>query len=709
MNIGTTFLIAAFLGLYGAASGEELHFEAPEAPLQTQDKHQKADSTIVYATVGRSQYAFDIYSLPAETDPVEANAEVRLTDGQSVNFNGAFGRRQDELFFVSERDGNMELYNRRVKNEMSSKHSYERMTSDPSMQDRPIQTKDGRIIFASTHVPNPQPRHGWTAIYNSKEGSLHKARRLTPENETDYSPALSPDEKWLAVASGSGKTGESDVVVMKAKNGSHRRTVAKNGGWPTFAADGKSLFFHRQSEDGWWSIYWKDIDGDLETRITPPGRDFFTPAAFHAGDRRVAVAFQDANKIRQIAVLYNGPTASRTEWYMTQLTNLSTHHYNPFVSPDGQQVGYHRCRCLGADSDEYIPVLERHTTSLPGVDLMRIDGSFPSFSDDDKYILYNEGFTGVSAVARDGSHKQLIFKGPAFGTSASVYDKQRVVATASGPTFATEDKTVHIFLLTDGSSGSEDWGNADVLKLTKNGTGNNAFPAFSSDGSEIVFRSGRTGDKNLYIMSTRGEEHGLLRLTEGPWDDTMPGWTPASGWIVFASSRNYVDSNRPAGAFDIFMVRPDGSGLRRVFDSHGGLANHPKFSPKFTPEAGRIVFTSDYAGYSAEEIALPHQFQPYGDLFAINIDGTGLQRLTHDPYENGTPTWGSNGTPEVKARKSTKLSCSFDDSVEWLRPKQAAVSKTTANVNDMQQQASSASFWCPFARHQTDEEIAPSR
>ena len=55
-------------------------------------------------------------------------------------------------------------------------------------------------------------------------------------------------------------------------------------------------------------------------------------------------------------------------------------------------------------------------------------------------------------------------------------------------------------------------------------------------------------------MSTRGEEHGLLRLTEGPWDDTMPGWTPASGWIVFASSRNYVDSNRPAGAFDIFMV-----------------------------------------------------------------------------------------------------------------------------------------------------------
>ena len=72
-------------------------------------------------------------------------------------------------------------------------------------------------------------------------------------------------------------------------------------------------------------------------------------------------------------------------------------------------------------------------------------------------------------------------------------------------------------------------------------------------------------------------------------------------------------------------MRPDGSGLRKVFDSHGGLANHPKFST----DLQRIVFTSDFAGYSAEEIGLPHQFQPYGDLFTIKLDGTDLQRLTH--------------------------------------------------------------------------------
>ena len=44
---------------------------------------------------------------------------------------------------------------------------------------------------------------------------------------------------------------------------------------------------------------------------------------------------------------------------------------------------------------------------------------------------------------------------------------------------------------------------------------------------------------------------------------------------------------------------------------------------------GYVVFTSRRAGFSAEEVALPRQPQPYGDLFLIRLDGTGLTRLTH--------------------------------------------------------------------------------
>ena len=48
--------------------------------------------------------------------------------------------------------------------------------------------------------------------------------------------------------------------------------------------------------------------------------------------------------------------------------------------------------------------------------------------------------------------------------------------------------------------------------------------------------------------------------------------------------------------------------------------------------------------------SLPHQPQPYGDLFAVRLDGTGLIRLTHNGFEEGTPAWG----PEVDAKASAE-------------------------------------------------------
>ena len=155
--------------------------------------------------------------------------------------------------------------------------------------------------------------------------------------------------------------------------------------------------------------------------------------------------------------------------------------------------------------------------------------------------------------------------------------------------------------------------------------GNNGFPAFSPDGKQLVFRSGRGGSKNLYLMNSDGTN--LTQLTKGTWTDTMCDWSPTGEWIAFASDRD--------GDFDIWLIKPDGSGLRKLIGG-GGRNNHPHFSP----DGQWVVFTSQRAGYSAEEVSLPFQFQPYGDLFAVRLDGTGLLRLTHNGFEEGTPAWG---------------------------------------------------------------------
>ena len=139
-----------------------------------------------------------------------------------------------------------------------------------------------------------------------------------------------------------------------------------------------------------------------------------------------------------------------------------------------------------------------------------------------------------------------------------------------------------------------------------------------------------------------GDGMGVRRLTRGAWTDTMADWSPAGDWIAFASDRD--------GEFAIWMIQPDGAGLHRVIGG-GGRHNHPHFS-----RDGRwLVFTCQRAGYSAEEVALPHQPQPYGDLFAIGTDGTGLVRLTHNGYEEGTPAWGPalEITPSAEGRSGT--------------------------------------------------------
>ena len=46
-----------------------------------------------------------------------------------------------------------------------------------------------------------------------------------------------------------------------------------------------------------------------------------------------------------------------------------------------------------------------------------------------------------------------------------------------------------------------------------------------------------------------------------------PSWSPDGGWIVFSLQRDE--------RAEIYLVHPDGTGLRRVTDAPGAQAQHP--------------------------------------------------------------------------------------------------------------------------------------
>ena len=57
-------------------------------------------------------------------------------------------------------------------------------------------------------------------------------------------------------------------------------------------------------------------------------------------------------------------------------------------------------------------------------------------------------------------------------------------------------------------------------------------PAFSPDGSKIVFESDRSGSQQLYVMDADGTDQRRLSFGSGWY--AAPAWSPDGEWIAFA-------------------------------------------------------------------------------------------------------------------------------------------------------------------------------
>lgn len=190
---------------------------------------------------------------------------------------------------------------------------------------------------------------------------------------------------------------------------------------------------------------------------------------------------------------------------------------------------------------------------------------------------------------------------------------------------------------------------SDMKKITDNPK-YDAEPIVSPDGKQIVFGSQREGDFDIYIMNSDGSN--VRRLTDRIGYDGGPWFSPDGKKIVWRAwyPENEEEKNMWQDCMennyivpvplDLWVMDADGSSKKRIL--HNGATN---FAPSWHPDGKRIIFSSNMDDWHEDIKKFGHNFE----LYIINIDGTGLERITYNNVFDSFPMFSHDGKKLVFA------------------------------------------------------------
>jgi TolB protein len=161
-----------------------------------------------------------------------------------------------------------------------------------------------------------------------------------------------------------------------------------------------------------------------------------------------------------------------------------------------------------------------------------------------------------------------------------------------------------------------------VLVMNADGSGkrnltpNQAYNSpgdWSPDGRKIVFTSNRDGNNELYVMNADGTGQRILSPSPSS-EEGNPVWSPHGREIAFVTDRD--------GNGEIYAVDADGSNPRNLTRSPRNDGDVPGgHGLLWSPDGHKIVFASTRDTHDEDNF----------ELYAMNADGSSVQRLTHSP------------------------------------------------------------------------------
>lgn len=430
---------------------------------------------------------------------------------------------------------------------------------------------------------------GLALLWKGRTAAQVPAIRYLTHSGRDSSPAASPDGRTVAFSSD--RDGQRRIWLKQLSSGDEVSLTAGEDDFPRFSPDGSAILFSR-TESGRTSLYRmaslggeprKLVDDVISGDWSPDGRQVaFMSWRVSEGVTSAAIGIAsaaDGTGAREIA----------------RFDNITLMH--PRWSPDGRSIAAIETPLQGGG----IP---------SSVFVVGVDGK-------EKRPVSSPGAVGQlsSAVWGNGA-TELIYSrsesvaGSLTASTARVF-RQNVRTTASRMILWSPINSVTLDILAPGrlvfdagsprenlrqvSLGAETPA-AEYQWLTR-GNSTDRQPAYSPDGEWVAFSSDRTGNLDLWAVSTK--TGALRRLTHDAADDWDPGFMP-DGRLLWSSNRT--------GHFEIWIAGADGSGAKQLSRDGVGAQN-----PTATPDGVWIVYSSGNPAHAG--------------VWKIRPDGTQARRL----------------------------------------------------------------------------------
>ena len=398
---------------------------------------------------------------------------------------------------------------------------------------------------------------------------------VTDQPGVESEPALSPDGKSVVYVAE--VAGQYDLFLLRIGGRNPVSLTADSPvdeRQPVFSPDGEKIAFRSEREGG--GIFLMDPTGESVRRVSDFGFDpSFSPDGGEIAVGTVGFQFPMDRSGRGELWAIDVRTGQKR-----QLAHPSD-AVQPRWSPHGKRIAYWGLRKDSGQRDIFTVAADGSEVTTGGVAVTAdaaLDWS-PAWAPDGRQLYFGSNRGGTMSLWRIAIDEQT-------GRTLGEPEALTLPALWSGRySIASDGRRIAFESL--------DWRSTlhrlafDPVSEKTSGTPLSVFQStgrpirdhrVSPDGQWIVFsRSGVQED--LFLTRVDGGQY--RRLTDDAFRDRGPTWSPDGERIAFYSDRS--------GAYEHWVIRPDGSGLAQLTHRSEGSANFPVWSPDGRRIASAVI------------------------------------------------------------------------------------------------------------------------